>query len=177
MDWIDAVACAVLSILAISDLRRRRLPNTVVAAYAALYFLHAWHAGESRAALIAHVAIGVGALVFGALLLRFGWLGGGDAKLFAAVFLWSGPSYASAVFFVVSFCGLIIALAQLGLGRACHGASAPAALAWISPARGVPYGVALAAGGIAAIGLPLAHAHAVPLHLAAWLPSIHARLT
>ncbi|MGG1944789.1 prepilin peptidase [Trinickia sp. NRRL B-1857] len=176
MDWIDAVACAALSILAISDLRRRRLPNAVVAAYAALYFLHARYAGESRAALEAHIAIGVGALVFGALLLRLGWLGGGDAKLFAAVFLWTGPSYASAVFFVVSFCGLIIALAQLAYGRARHGASPPAAFEWLAPARGVPYGVALAAGGIAAIWLPLAHAHTVPLHQAAWLPSIHARL-
>lgn len=176
MDWIDAVACAVLSILAISDLRRRRLPNAAVAAYAALYFLHAWHVGVSRAALEAHIALGVGALVFGALLLRLGWLGGGDAKLFAAVFLWTGPAYASAVFFVVSFCGLIVALAQLAYGRVGRGAGQSTALAWLAPARGVPYGVALAAGGIAAIGLPLAHAHALPSHLAAWLPSIHARL-
>ena len=176
MDWIDAVACAVLSILAISDLRRRRLPNAVVAAYAALYFLHAWHTGASRIALEAHVASGAGALVFAALLFRLGWLGGGDAKLFAVVFLWTGPSQASAVFFVVSLGGLVLALAQLAYGRLGGGASASDERAWLAPARGVPYGVALAAGGIAALWLPLAHAHALSQQ-AVWLPSIHARLT
>ncbi|RDU99689.1 A24 family peptidase [Trinickia dinghuensis] len=177
MDAIDALACAVLSILAVSDLRRRRLPNAAVAAYAALYFMHAWLAGESRAGLEAHVAAGIGALAFAAVLFRFGWLGGGDAKLFAAVFLWTGPLHASAVFFVISLSGLVLALAQMACGRLRSRANAGAALAWLAPARGVPYGVALAAGGIAALWLPHGQAHAVSLHQAAWLPSIHVRLT
>ncbi|WP_206953934.1 A24 family peptidase [Trinickia acidisoli] len=177
MDGIDALACVVLSILAVSDLRRRRLPNAVVVAYAALYFIHAWLDGESRVVLEAHVATAIGALVFAALLFRFGWLGGGDAKLFAAVYLWTGLAHATTVFFVISLSGLILALVQLACGRMHGDAGAPAALAWLAPARGVPYGVALAAGGIAAVWLPLAQAHAMPLHQAAWVPSIHVRLT
>ncbi|WP_116135582.1 A24 family peptidase [Trinickia diaoshuihuensis] len=158
MDWIDACACAVLSILAVYDLRQRRLPNAAVAAYAALYFVQAWHTGATRIALESHLASGAGALVFAALLFRLGWLGGGDAKLFAAVFLWTGPSQAGAVFFVISLSGLMLALVQLAYGRLRPEPPAPA---WLAPARGVPYGVALAAGAMAAL----------------WLPSIHARLT
>jgi prepilin peptidase CpaA len=53
-------------------------------------------------------------------------------------------------------------------------ASAPG---WLAPSRGVPYGVALAVGGAAAVWLPLVHAHVVsPPHIAAWSLSIPVRL-
>jgi prepilin peptidase CpaA len=173
MFFINALASAVLSILALSDLRRRRLPNAAVASFAALYFLHAWLAGESRAGIEAHAATGAAALVLAALLFRFGWLGGGDAKLFAAVFLWTGPAYAATVFFIVSFAGLMLAMVQLGVGRIGRDGPAESKLAWLAPARGVPYGVALALGGLAAVWLPLTLMHAAP---PASQPSLHARL-
>ncbi|MGN6669181.1 MAG: A24 family peptidase [Trinickia sp.] len=174
---IPTIACALLAMLAFSDLRRRRLPNATVAAFAALYFAQAWMVGESRMALLAHVATGVAALVLAALLFRFGWLGGGDAKLFGAVFLWSGPAYASTVFFIVSLFGLILGLAQIVIGRMQRDSEGAGVLGWLAPTRGVPYGIALAAGGVAALWLPLAPSHAFSLHLAAWPLSIHARLT
>jgi len=176
MFLINALASAVLSILALSDLRRRRLPNVAVASFAALYFLHAWLAGESRAAMEAHAATGAAALVLAALLFRFGWLGGGDAKLFAAVFLWTGPAYAATVFFIVSCAGLMLALVQIGAGRIARRGPAEPKLAWLAPARGVPYGVALALGGLAAVWLPHTLTHATtPQHMA-WQSSLHARL-
>lgn len=176
MFLINALASAVLSILALSDLRRRRLPNATVAGFAALYFLHAWLSGESRVGIEAHAATGAAALVLSALLFRFGWLGGGDAKLFAAVFLWTGPAYAATVFFIVSLAGLMLAMAQLGAGRIGRARAAESTLAWLAPARGVPYGVALAVGGLAAVWLPVPLAHAAPQQHAASQPSIHARL-
>jgi prepilin peptidase CpaA len=180
MFLINALASAVLSILALSDLRRRRLPNATVAGFAALYFLHAWLGGESRGGIEAHAATGAAALALSALLFRFGWLGGGDAKLFAAVFLWTGPAYAATVFFIVSLAGLMLAMVQLGAGRIGRARAAESTLAWLAPARGVPYGVALAIGGVAAVWLPVpvpvALAHAAPLQHAASQPSIHARL-
>ncbi len=176
-----ALACALLSMLALSDLRRRRLPNAVVASFALLYFAHAWLGPETRTGLAMHVAMGTAAFALAAVLFRFGWLGGGDAKLFGAVFLWSGPTHASSVFFVVSMFGLVLALAQIALARLQREATAPSALAWLAPARGVPYGVALAAGGIVAVWLPVwlpaAHSLALPLRHAAWPVWAHVRLT
>lgn len=173
---VATLACALLAMLAVSDLRQRRLPNAIVAVFAIMYLAQAWIAGESRIGLLAHVATGIAALVLAAVLFRFGWLGGGDAKLFGAVFLWSGPAQAATVFFIVSLFGLILGLAQIAIGRMQR--DPPAfALGWLAPKRGVPYGVALAAGGIAAVWLPLAHSHAFALHLAALPLSIHARLT
>lgn len=174
---ILTLACALLAMLAVSDLRRRRLPNAIVAAFAALYFAQAWIAGESRIELVAHVATGAAILLIAALLFRFGWLGGGDAKLFGAVFLWSGPAFAATVFFTVSLFGLVLGIAQMAIGRMQRNPDAAWALAWLAPARGVPYGVALAAGGIAAVWLPALNGHALSPHLAAWPLSIHARLT
>lgn len=174
---IPILACTLLAMLAVSDLRRRRLPNAMVATLAALFFAQAWIAGESRVALLAHVATGVAALVLAALLFRFGWLGGGDAKLFGAVFLWSGPACATTVFFIVSSFGLILGLTQIAIGRMQRDSEAAKRLGWFAPARGVPYGIALAVGGVAAVWLPLAPMHAFSLHLAAWPLSIHARLT
>ena len=174
---VATLACALLAMLAVSDLRRRRLPNAIVAGFAVVYFAQAWLAGESRVGLLAHIATGIAALVLAAIVFRFGWLGGGDAKLFGAVFLWSGPAQAATVFFIVSLFGLILGLAQIAIGRMQRDPPAFDALGWLAPKRGVPYGVALAAGGIAAVWLPLAHSHAFALHLAALPLSIHARLT
>jgi len=177
MYLIDALASALLSMLALSDLRRRRLPNAAVAAFALLYFAQAWFVGESLLGLEAHVVAALVSLLLAALLFRFGWLGGGDAKLFAAVFLWTGPFHATTVFFIVSLSGLLLALVQLATRKMQHDAAGTPNLAWLAPARGVPYGVALAVGGITAVWLPLALTHAAPTQHAAWQLSIHARLT
>lgn len=181
MDLINALACALLSMLALSDLRRRRLPNAIVAAFAMLYVVHAWLAAPTRIGFELHLVTGVAALMLAAALFRFGWLGGGDAKLFGAVFLWSGPAHAATVFFIVSLFGLMLALVQIAVGRVQRDASAPGALAWLAPAHGVPYGLALAIGGIAAVWLPAsspsAHTLALLPHLALWPLSVHVRLT
>ena len=174
---VHALACALLATLAVSDLRRRRLPNAIVAAFAALYFAQAWIAGVDRTGLATHVAMGLAALVLAAALFRFGWLGGGDAKLVGAVFLWSGPALATTVFFIVSLIGLMLGLTQIAIGRMQRDRAAAPTHAWLAPARGVPYGVALAVGGVAAVWLPLAHVQAVAPHLAASALSIPVRLT
>lgn len=181
MHLIDALACTLLSMLALSDLRRRRLPNVLVAAFAALYVAHAWLAHETRIGFELHLATGAAALVLAAGLFRFGWLGGGDAKLFGAVFLWSGPAHATTVFFIVSLFGLMLALAQIAAGRMQRDAAGPEVLAWLAPSHGVPYGLALAVGGLAAVWLPAsspsAHTLALLPHLAVWPLSVHVRLT
>ncbi|MBC8746966.1 prepilin peptidase CpaA [Paraburkholderia sp. WC7.3g] len=162
---VKAGACVTLIMLASSDLRMRRLPNAAVAAFAALYFVNAAMAGFGPASWDIHVAAGAASLAVAALMFRLGWLGGGDAKLAAAVFLWAGPE-SWPVLVVVSLCGLLVALAVLavaGMQRIPSLAGVSVRLGWIAPARGVPYGVALALGGIVAVLLQPTAGHRTTL--------------
>jgi prepilin peptidase CpaA len=158
----------ILATLAFSDLRSRRLPNLGVASFAALYLFEAAFTGSTRASLEAHAAAGALSLAAAALLFRFGWLGGGDAKLAAAVFLWSGPAYATLVLLIVSVCGSFVGLSALAVGFMLRSKALGAMarrLAWISPKRGVPYGVALALGGAVAVLLQPGSVHRATLDL------------
>jgi prepilin peptidase CpaA len=151
-----SATCLVLASLAVRDIRSRRLPTRAVMLVACLYGIDAAVAGVSIVSLAAHLgAAAIGFALF-ALLFRCGWMGGGDVKLAAAVFLWAGPAYAWPVFFVVSSGGLVLGLTALIMGlfrrHATH--SAPASTQPTSQ-RGVPYGVPLALGGIAAVWLPV----------------------
>ncbi|CAB3803957.1 hypothetical protein LMG28614_05919 [Paraburkholderia ultramafica] len=153
MDVIKAVACMILAMLALLDLRTRRLPNAAIAAFAALYFVDAALTKSTLASLAVHAVAGALSLALAGLIFRFGWLGGGDVKLAAAVFLWAGPEYWT-VFVIVSICGLFVALTVLiatAMMRIRALAAAARRLDWIALSRGVPYGVALALGGIIAV--------------------------
>jgi len=154
MDLIKVMACVILAILACSDLRARRLPNVWVVTFAALYLVEASLNGSTLGVFAAHAALGVLSFALAAVLFRLRWLGGGDVKLGAAVFLWCGPAYASALLVIVSAFGALLGISMLALKVALRH-SACSALArrtnWIAPARGVPYGLALALGGTIAV--------------------------
>ncbi|WP_087733182.1 A24 family peptidase [Paraburkholderia piptadeniae] len=149
-----SAACLVLASLALSDMRSRHLPTRAVLLVACLYGVDA--EGVSLFSLAAHVATAMIAFLAFALLFRFGWMGGGDVKLAAAVFLWTGPAYAWPVFFIVSCCGLFLGIAALAIHSYRHRktADSPQSTQHVVQ-HGVPYGVALAVGGIAAIWLPV----------------------
>ncbi|AKJ67813.1 hypothetical protein ABW99_05860 [Pandoraea thiooxydans] len=154
---VRLVACVALIALALFDLRARRLPNGAVLAVAGLYVVLVLLSHAARAELLGHLGVGALVLALCALFFRFGWLGGGDAKFAAAIFLWAGPLLAVPVLLIVSLSGLVLGLALLAI-RACYGVSEarlPSLLRPLAPARGVPYGVALALGGLAAVWMPL----------------------
>ncbi|HEX7932788.1 MAG TPA: prepilin peptidase [Paraburkholderia sp.] len=152
--------CLVLASLSLSDLRFRRLPTRAVLLVACLYGVDAAVTGISLSSLAAHAAAATLSFVGFALLFKFGWMGGGDVKLAAAVFLWAGTAYAWPVFFVVSCCGLMLGVTMLALDRYRNHRTARSPRGSRHDPRhdgqhAVPYGVALAAGGIAAVWLPL----------------------
>jgi prepilin peptidase CpaA len=145
--------------LAVMDVRDRRLPNKGVLAVAILFFADAVLAQKSLSATGEHVLVAavVGVLCVGLYLMNM--LGGGDVKLIAAVGLWVGSNLlvATSTLMLVAITGLLVALLGLATRRLdpaeCFGPMR--ALAFFSCRRGVPYGVALATGGSAAILLPL----------------------
>jgi len=141
----------LLAAAALCDLASFTIPNRLSAALAALFLVFAPAAGLDPAALGWHLAAGLAALALGFGLFAAGWIGGGDAKLFAAVALWLGFAdllpYAAAA----SLCGGLLTLMLL-LARQMPLPLALAGQAWairLHDARsGIPYGVALAAGAL-----------------------------
>lgn len=157
---------AILVLAAIGDMRKRRIPNRLVAILAVLGLAFS----VSQRPVFAGALHGLEGLAVGlACWLPFyalGWLGAGDVKLFAAAGSWLGPFGALEGALIGALAGAVLAV--LWMLRA-HGfrnsvqtlgmaASSPSLLS--APAGGetgrstLPYGVAIAFGAICAAWLP-----------------------
>jgi len=102
----------LLAVIGWFDVRERRVPNLLVLAIVALYAVAV--ATSARAVTpVADLAVAA-AFLAGVLLLWLpGWLGGGDAKLLAALGLWAGPARALDLVFAVAIAGGVLALILL----------------------------------------------------------------
>jgi prepilin peptidase CpaA len=144
------VALPLLLVLAAGyDLASFTIPNFLNLAVIAVFPLFALAAGLSLPSVGLHLLAGFAGLALGFALFAFGWIGGGDAKLFAGVALWLGFKDLMPYALLASVAGGFLTLAllvarqwPLPLVLARHG--------WIlrlhDRAAGIPYGVALAAG-------------------------------
>jgi prepilin peptidase CpaA len=96
-----------------------------------------------------HLAVGFAFLLAGMGLFAAGLLGGGDAKLLAAVALYMGSGWAAPYVMAVAVAGGGLACAVLLLRWAAR-QGFTATMPWLShladPKLGIPYGVAIAAG-------------------------------
>ena len=94
------------------------------------------------------------ALIFGMAMFAAGWIGGGDAKLFAAAALWLGLQAAPTYLAVIGLAGGLLAVGLLGLRSVYLQPYMPRNPAWfarlVEPGESVPYGVAIAVGALAA---------------------------
>jgi prepilin peptidase CpaA len=133
------VLTALLIVAALSDLRTRRISNRLCLTTALLavpYWLvteptHPW-----RLLIQIGLALGVGLVLLMPFIANL--LGGGDVKLMAALALWLPPASLINALLIVSIAGGVLGLAMLLLARR-----------WTE--KSVPYGVAIAIAGIAAI--------------------------
>lgn len=93
------------------------------------------------------VAIAAVTLAVGFLLFALHLLGGGDVKLLSATALWAGPTFFAGFIMLTAIAGGVVGLAILVLRRR---RMAPAANDGTLPAQPavMPYGVAIAAGGL-----------------------------
>jgi prepilin peptidase CpaA len=151
---IVASAIGVFAVAAYGDIRTRRIPNVLALAIAALGLGRMILAHDPVAAgytLIAAAAM----LAVGFLLFWRGIIGGGDAKLIGATALLVGYHDLVEFLFLMSLCGLPLALVvlardKLGLRRhkqvAAAGADTKSGAAILSRST-VPYGVAISAAG------------------------------
>src|ERR1051326_4950513 len=142
----------VLLVLAAGwDLASYTIPNVISAITLAGFVVFAVTAGYTAQLYEMHALAAFIALAAGFVLFALGYIGGGDAKLFAAVAAWFGLHDLVPYVLAASVIGGGFTLALLAARRW----PLPAALAghgWIvrlhEPTAGIPYGVALAAGGL-----------------------------
>lgn len=142
---------ALLIFAAASDLLTMTISNRLCAAIALAYVPVAALAGAGLQDIAIHIGAAAVMLALGFALFIPGWIGGGDAKLAAAVVLWLGPYDGLAWALVAAVFGGSLTLALLSARLM----PLPAMLAtqpWIARLYdrhgGIPYGIALAAAGL-----------------------------
>ncbi len=145
---------ALVIAAAVTDMASYTIPNRLNLALAAVYPMAALMLGRPPAEVGVGLAIGFAALIVAMGLFAAGWIGGGDAKLFAAVALWLGwPALASFVM-ATALVGGALALLLLNVRAAWlkpYLAGAPPWLARLATTgEAVPYGVAIAVGALVA---------------------------
>nr|WP_240630118.1 prepilin peptidase [Brenneria alni] len=155
---IIAPLLVLFGLLIHADLTRRCLPNRWILYYALLFPFYFFYQGTNWVQFITHCLVGV--IAFTLLLLPFmrGGVGGGDVKLGAVVMLWAGPLYAAPALIVIGLVGALLGvagwLADKGMNPQPAASPPRRGSIWqrmayaLSARRGVPYGVALVAGGM-----------------------------
>ena len=142
---------AAMIFAGVRDLTTMTIPNWLTLALALSFFVVAPLAEMPLSEIGQHAAVAVVTLLLGMVFFAKGWIGGGDAKLMAAVALWLGWAQALPYFVIASILGGALTLLILGYRNL---PLPPFVLrqAWAlrlhDRAEGVPYGLALAAAGL-----------------------------
>jgi prepilin peptidase CpaA len=140
---------ALLVLAAGWDIASFTIPNFLQLALIAAFCVFAFAIGMAPAAIGGHLLAGFVGLAIGFTLFALGYIGGGDAKLFACVALWFGFVNFVDYALVAAIMGGALTLLILGM-RSLPLPAYLDAQAWIRRLHdakgGIPYGVALAAG-------------------------------
>jgi prepilin peptidase CpaA len=145
---------ALVIVAALRDATSMTIPNWISIALVAAYLPAALSLGLPFGLIAASAGLSAGALVLGVGMFALRWIGGGDAKLFAAAALWLGLSGAVPFLIWTALAGGVLAAALLGARRMVALSGFPVRQAWIgrllAPEGDIPYGIAIAAGALAA---------------------------
>lgn len=144
---------ALVIFAAMRDVTTFTIPNWLSLAAIALFFPVAFAAHMPLPAFEASAAVGGIALVLGVVMFALGWIGGGDAKLFAACALWLGWPAVLPFMIWTSIAGGGLAVSLLWSRKLAVGYPAMGP-AWfgrlMQPGGDVPYGLAIAVGALIA---------------------------
>ncbi len=140
-----------MALAAATDLFSMTVPNWISLLLVVGFAVLAPLVGLGWSDIGLHVVLAAAALVVTFAMFSFGWIGGGDAKLFAATCLWLGPGAVLVYSIYAALIGGVLTLLILFV----RSVPLPAVLnaqSWLarlhSPKEGVPYGIALAAAGL-----------------------------
>lgn len=143
---------AVMIWAAGADMATMKIPNTVSVVLVVACVVLALVFGMAWSTLALQLSAGIVMLLIGMGLFARGLIGGGDAKLFAATAAWTGWAQLFPYLLIAALAGGVLALAIL-LYRRIELPEQLAAKPWLArlhdAQQGIPYGVALAIGGLA----------------------------
>lgn len=147
-----AAYASLLLYAAYSDVTRLIIPNWISVALTAVFPIAALVAGAPLGAIGVHLAVGFGVLALGFALFQLNVFGGGDAKLLAAVAVWTGAPALMHFIFWTAVAGGVLAAALLAARQMLSAETSPSGLAHLlQKQNGIPYGVAIMAGALATI--------------------------
>jgi prepilin peptidase CpaA len=137
----------LLMAAAVLDLRTRTIPNMLSLVVVLLAAVH-WGVNGDAVAFFAAAGLGIVFLAVGFFLFAIGWIGGGDAKLIAAVVAWFGAAHFGAFVLMMTVAGVVLALVLYTVKRVSGRG--------LGDKSTLPYGVAIAAGAISTLPIALA---------------------
>jgi prepilin peptidase CpaA len=148
---------AMMAYAAASDLFSMTISNRIQIVLVAGFFLAAMAGGLPIEQIGLHVAACLAVLVAGFVCFAMGWMGGGDAKLAAAIALWFGIDFSLLQFLLIgSLYGAFLTFGIIWLRDQPLPALARTQ-GWIvrlhAPKTGIPYGIALSAGALSVFPL------------------------
>lgn len=143
---------ALVLLAGLWDLARFTIPNAVPLVLVAL-FLAAGALTPGPVAWLSHIGAGLLAGLLATIAFASGKMGGGDVKFIAALGLWAGHSDLLALLVAIALAGGVLALALLALRwtvdrRGAGNRAGRTVPVLLRPGAPVPYGVAIAAGGL-----------------------------
>ena len=142
----------LLATAAWQDLRTMRIADTVSLAIVGIFGVWALSGLGDGNTTLSNIGLAAGCAVavfaIGALGFAVGVLGGGDVKLLAASSLFAGPALLPEFLMVTALAGGVLGLATLAGARIGPAASAGDASVAGRLRGGLPYGPAIAAGGL-----------------------------
>jgi prepilin peptidase CpaA len=153
-DGVASIALALvfpilLTLGGAADLRRYLIPNWISLALAGLSVPALLLAGIDLAGVFWHLAVGLAVLGLMSILFFRGMIGGGDVKLLAAGACWTGWPLAVPFVVYTALAGGILALVMIVIRHTFRNRNVTSS--WLTslldPSAGIPYGIAIAAGG------------------------------
>jgi prepilin peptidase CpaA len=145
---------ALVITAALRDVVSYTIPNWISAALVAAFPVAALAQGLPLQTMGINLGVGVAALILGMVMFAMRWIGGGDAKLFAAAALWLGWPAVPVYLGVTGIAGGAVAVGLLSLRSPLVAGYVVNSPAWLrrlaEPGENVPYGVAIAVGGLTA---------------------------
>lgn len=150
------LAAGCLLSAAVSDIRAFKISNIYPACLLLLFVTSRviWGFSPADWSHLLHFAI---ALSAGMGFFRIGWIGGGDAKLYAAAAIWFAGLNAALLIFATGLAGLLLAVAYIVKRLASRTTERSK-----RTERRIPYGVAIA-GGAVSMGMIVGLQGLIPL--------------
>ena len=148
---ILAVFPAALLVAAANDIYEFKIPNWVSIILICAYPVAGMAVGASPRVIAEGLLIGAGALTIGFALYAGRIVGGGDAKLLAAIAPWMGAKAIGVFLFYTAMLGLVVTIV-VAVFRKFPSLPVYTHAPWLAELherkKDIPYGVALGAGGL-----------------------------